>query len=152
MKSKNAYFTVEAALVFPVVISTIIFVIYILLFQYDRCLLEQDVGATALWGSRVEFTDAATLTTKTQERIAQINRDKYAAWEITALRAALERNCFTATGAGHVRIPVPGWSLWGGDNIWEVEAEYGYERLSPVLFVRLCRSVRQRQSEYTDGD
>lgn len=152
MKKQNAYFTVEAAMVFPVIISTILFVVYTFLFRYDRCLLEQDVGAAALWGSRVEYTDTNSLTTKTRERMAQIYREKYAAWEMTALNASLERSWFTAVGKGQVRFPVSGWSLWGGDNIWEVEAEYSYERLSPVAFVRLCRRLRQRQEENADSD
>ena len=65
MKGKNAYFTVEAALVFSITISVILFVVYLLLFQYDRCLLEQDMGAMALWGSRVEASDGMSLEEKT---------------------------------------------------------------------------------------
>lgn len=53
MEKKNAYFTVEAALVLPIVIAALLFVIYMMLFQYDRCLLEQDMGAIALWGALV---------------------------------------------------------------------------------------------------
>lgn len=55
MEKKNAYFTVEAALVLPIVIAALLFVIYMMLFQYDRCLLEQDMGAIALWGSGGRF-------------------------------------------------------------------------------------------------
>ena len=64
MRDRNAYFTVEAALVLPVVIGAILFVIYMMLFQYDRCLLEQDIGGIALWGSIVEASDTAELEQK----------------------------------------------------------------------------------------
>ena len=42
MKRVSAYMTVEAALIIPIVMGSILFVVYMMLFQYNRCLLEQD--------------------------------------------------------------------------------------------------------------
>ena len=48
-KESDAYFTVEAAILYPIILSVILLMTYLLLFQYDRCLLEQDIGkATVL--------------------------------------------------------------------------------------------------------
>ena len=47
-KKAGAYLTVEAALILPMVLGVIILVIYLLFFQYDRCLMEQNVGKLAL--------------------------------------------------------------------------------------------------------
>lgn len=138
MKKENAYFTVEAALVFPMVISVILFVIYMLIFQYDRCLLEQDLGAMALWGSRVETPSGVSLEDLTRQRVAAMYREKYAVWQITALDASLERNCFSVEGAGQLTFPLPGWNFWSRKNVWSTEADYHYDRVSPVTFVRLC--------------
>lgn len=143
MKNGNAYFTVEAALVLPAVIGAILFVIYTMLFQYDRCLLEQDIGAIALWGSLAEASDTAQLEQKTQERMAGLYREKYMAWRMTRLDASLDRNRFLAEGAGQLTFPVPGWNFWNGDNVWEVRASYGYSRLSPVTFIRLCHRFKE---------
>ncbi|MCI9336355.1 MAG: hypothetical protein HFH93_02255 [Lachnospiraceae bacterium] len=143
MKNGNAYFTVEAALVLPAVIGAILFVIYTMLFQYDRCLLEQDIGAIALWGSLAEASDTAQLEQKTQERMAGLYREKYMAWRMTRLNASLDRNRFLAEGAGQLTFPVPGWNFWNGDNVWEVRASYGYSRLSPVTFIRLCHRFKE---------
>ena len=143
MKTKNAYFTVEAALVLPVVIGAILFVIYSLLFQYDRCLLEQDIGAIALWGSLLETSDTAKLEQRAQERMAGLYREKYMAWRITQLEAALDKNRFSVEGAGQLVFPTPGWNFWNGDNVWGTRACYGYSRLSPVTFIRLCRRVQE---------
>ena len=41
---QNAYFTVEAALIIPLVLGILVFLIFIMFYQYDRCLLEQDIG------------------------------------------------------------------------------------------------------------
>jgi len=131
---ENAYFTVEAALVFPVVMGTIIFIICMLLFQYDRCLMEQDLGAAALWGSRLEASDAAELREKMQKRLADIYQDKYVAWEHTLMKAILQKNRFSVQGEGRL-------ALWRSGDAWSVEAVYEYDRLSPVTFIRLCRGV-----------
>ena len=54
----RGYFTVEAALVMPVVLLGIALVMYLLIFQYDRCLLEQDTGVLALRGSAIQVEDS----------------------------------------------------------------------------------------------
>ena len=81
MEKKNAYFTVEAALVLPIVIAALLFVIYMMLFQYDRCLLEQDMGAIALWGALVDASDAEDMERKTQGRLGELYREKYVSRE-----------------------------------------------------------------------
>lgn len=143
MEKRNAYFTVEAALVLPIVIATLLFVIYMMLFQYDRCLLEQDLGAIALWGSLADAPDAETLEQKTQARLSQLYRDKYVAWRITGLDVNLEENRFCVEGAGQLTFPAPGWNFWSRENVWGAHASYGYSRLSPVLFIRLCHKFKE---------
>ncbi len=142
MKNRNAYFTVEAALVFPVVTGTILFVIYSMLFQYDRCILEQDMGAMALWGSLEEDRDTAALEEKVQRRMAELYRDKYVTWRFTAMNASLDKNYFSVQGAGEFTIPLKGWNFPGIGEVWGAKADYGYSRLAPVAFIRLCHKFR----------
>lgn len=40
----KGYFTVETSLILPMVLAVQVFLIYAMLRQYDRCLLEQDMG------------------------------------------------------------------------------------------------------------
>ena len=40
--SEEAYFTVEAALVMPVVLAIIVMIIYMSFYLYDRCVMQQD--------------------------------------------------------------------------------------------------------------
>ena len=47
-KNYKAYFTVEAAVLDPIVLGVIVLMTYLLFFQYDRCLLEQDMGRAAV--------------------------------------------------------------------------------------------------------
>lgn len=143
MRKENAYMTVEAALLFPFVMGTILFVIYMLLFQYDRCLLEQDMGALALWGSLAQAPDMETLEEKVQGRVADVYREKYMMWRFSALDASLDKNKFSAKGAGAVFFPFGGLNFWGGGNVWGAQAAYGYSRLAPVTFIRTCHKIRE---------
>lgn len=142
MERENAYLTVEAALVFPLVMGMILLVVYLLLFQYDRCLLEQDLGAMALWGGQVEEDDTAALEQRVQTRMAELYREKYVAWEFESLDANLNKNRFSVKGRGRLSFPVPGFNFWGSGNVWEAGADYGYSRFSPVNFIRICRKAK----------
>ena len=136
----NAYFTVEAAFIVPIVMSTVLFVIYILFYQYNRCLMEQDLGAMALWGSRIE-DNGAMLEEKTRERMGEFYWDKYVAWEMTTFNATLGNNSYVVKGAGHLTFPLPRWNFWSKENAWGAKVEYEYRRISPAAFIRLCHRV-----------
>ena len=47
----DGFFTVEAAMVLSITLSAILLIIYLLFFQYNRCLMEQDMGTLALRGA-----------------------------------------------------------------------------------------------------
>lgn len=132
----------EAALVFPVALGTVLFIVYMLLFQYNRCLMEQDLGALALWGSRVTSEDSKELQELVRKRTSEIYRDKYVVWKMLALDVKLEHNRFAVTGKGQLTFPVPGLNFWNRNNVWEAEADYRFWRISPVDFVRLCNRVK----------
>lgn len=143
MKKENAYMTVEAALLFPFVIGSILFVIYMLFFQYDRCLLDQDMGAMALWGSTIQNSDTEALEAEIQKRVAGVYKEKYMMWRFSALDAALDKNRFSAKGAGAVSFPFAGLNFWGGGNVWSAQAAYSYSRLAPVIFIRTCHRFQE---------
>ncbi len=155
IQEANGYFTVEAAMVFPVALGTVLFIVYMLIFQYDRCLLEQDMGALALWGSRVRAESSAELRSLIQKQTNEIYKDKYAVWKMLVLDVKLEHNRFTATGKGQLAFPVPGMNFWNRENVWTAEAEYRFWRILPTDFVRLCNRVKtwwETEDEIEDAE
>lgn len=144
MRVKNAYFTVEAALVLPMVMSAMLIGIYLFCYQYDRCLLEQDMGSLLVWGSAMTAENAGKteiIAESLQQRAAQTNREKYAAWKLTAIDIRLERNNLSLIGQGELAFPVTGWNLWNHDNLWEAQVSYESSRLSPVFYIRQYRKL-----------
>lgn len=80
-KESDAYFTVEAAILYPIILSVILLMTYLLLFRYDRCLLEQDIGkATVLSGSKWTLTKEQ-LNDYMQKKALHFDEEKYIAWE-----------------------------------------------------------------------
>lgn len=140
--NKNAYFTVEAALVFPYAVGVLLFVVYMLLFQYDRCLLEQDVGEAAMWGCCAEAEEPEKLKQMIEEHMKGLYQDKYAAWKMEAFEAKLKKNSFSVTGRGGLTFPVPAWNFWSGRNMWTAEKNYCFSRISATEFIRLCRRAQ----------
>lgn len=153
-KSCEAYFTVEATLVLPLVMSAILLDIYLFCFQYDRCLMEQDMGSLILWCSEIRLENADTakeLEEKIQNRTSNIYRDKYVAWELTTVDVQLEKNRISIVGRGQLTFPVPGWNLWNDINLWKDEVTYESRSISPVFYIRQLRKLDDMLHRGNDG-
>ena len=94
MKRINGYFTVEAALVFPFVMGVVIFIIYILFFQYDRCLMEQSAGTLAMRCCTLQTRDREELV-QTIYVQAQTDDKGYVAWDMQDTEIQAKENYFT---------------------------------------------------------
>lgn len=145
MKGQNAYFTVEAALVLPLVISAMLLVTYLFCYQYDRCLLEQDMGSLALWSSSTAsgyVEDTEELNKLLQHHAADIYQGKYVAWKSTKVEVRLEKNQVSVSGSGELTFPVPGWNLWNNSSHWEAKTSFQNSRPSPVFYIRQYRKLK----------
>ena len=142
---RNAYFTVEAALILPMVMSAMMMGIYMFSYLYDRCLLEQDAGRLMLQSSSL-LMETHMETEEIEGRIrslaADINKEKYAAWEFGEISIKLEENRLSVTGQGSLAFPLPGWNLWNDDNLWDARADFCSHRLSPVFYIRQYRKLQ----------
>lgn len=140
----SAYFTVEAVLILPLIISAMLMGIYLFCYQYDRCLLEQDIGSLMLWCSgemQSNTGEASELEDRIRAHSKEIYREKYAAWELTTVDVGLKQDSISVRGQGQLIFPVPGWNLWNDSNLWEAGVEYKCHRLSPVFYIRQFRRL-----------
>ncbi len=137
-----ASFTAEAAFVLPVIFGALLLMIYLFLYQYDRCLLEQDMGNLALWGSTIPVESAAKWKQQLEHRASSVYQDKYAAWETTDIHVELKNNQVLVKGKGILHFPLPGWNIWSQENAWTAEIVYKTERLSPVFFIRQYHKLK----------
>lgn len=133
-------------MVLPMVMGVLFFAVYLLLFQYNRCLLEQDAAALAMWGSTLRGEEEE-IVSEIEMRIESIYREKYLVWEMTEFNARIKNNVFTVLAGGEVKFPLPGWNFWNDENVWETQSEWSYQRLQPVEFVRMCNKLRESKGE-----
>lgn len=146
MNRRNAYFVVEAALVLPLVMSAMMIGIYLFCYQYDRCLLEQDMISLMLWSNAIATENAGEseeIKEILQTRASDINLEKYAVWEMTAVEIKLEKNDISLIGRGELAFPIAGWNRWNDDNLWKAEVQYKCDRLSPVFYIRQYRKLQR---------
>lgn len=142
MKKINAYFTVEAALVFPLVMSALLLTVFLFLFQYDRCLMEQDMGILAVYAGSLGAEDETEMKSLIEYRLSGLYKDKYVAWEMDKLQITLERNEVKIEGRGKLKFPVPEWNFFHKDNVLGAQAVRRVRRSSPADFIRLYRRIR----------
>lgn len=140
----NAFFTVEAAVIMPLVIAAILLTVSLFLYQYDRCLIEQDMAAQALKAAAAAAETAEELAEKLQLQTAGLYRNKYVAWDIIALDIKVKRGIVQAAGEGELRFLFPRWNFWNDHNIWNTRAEYKAHRIDPMEFIRNCRRLKAK--------
>lgn len=137
----DAYFTVEAALIIPLVMAVIIFLMYMMFYQYNRCLMEQDLGVLLIKGSVWEVESAKDRVQSISANEEKRNYDKYLIWEKGVVTAVQEKGKLTVSQRGQLMFPFAGWQIKGADRVWMSEAEYKSKLLSPTFFVRSCRKI-----------
>lgn len=138
---QNAYFTAEAALVLPLVMGAVIFTVFLFIFQYDRCLLEQDMNMLAVWAGTAPAENAGDLETIIRRKTSEISQDKYIVWETDALQITVKGDEVTVDGGGSLTFPLPEWNFFETGNVWSARTRRETLRISPADFVRLYRKI-----------
>lgn len=138
----KAYFTVEAALVLPFAMGALLLTIFLFIFQYDRCLMEQDAGLLVLYAGTLEAEDGEEAALLINEKASEIYWDKYVAWEMEKLQVIWEKNEVRVEGEGKLTFPVPGWNFYNEKNVWRAKVLRSAVRFSPVDFIRVYRRIQ----------
>lgn len=140
-KLSNAYFTVEAALVLPFVTGALIFTVFLFVFQYDRCLLEQDINVLAICAGTATAENGEELEAIIQRKAAEVFVDKYAAWTMQELQIGVKGDRVNVRGGGYLTLPLPEWNFLGEENEWEAWTLRETLRTSPADYIRLYRKM-----------
>lgn len=146
----EAYFTVEAAILYPVILSVIVLMMYLLFFQYDRCLLEQDVGkAAVLNGSKWTLTKEQ-LNEYMQKKSMHFEEEKYIAWENENPLWKLEKNEVIIEKTGRLRYPFAGMGT--EEKFWSAKASFRMNRISPVFLLRRSRKIQDQRDNAKENN
>ena len=136
----KAYFTVEASLVMPMVIGSIIFIMGFLLFWYNRCLMEQDLNVLAIRGSQLKAEDPEQFLGELRDwKFANLS-EKFYGWTREGITYSRERNLIRLNEKGKMIL---------GDRIWKAEVTGTTLRMNAAAFLRTCRKTSRALEEKT---
>ena len=127
-------------MVFPMVLLTIVLIIYLLFFQYNRCLTEQDIGILALRGAILQAEDNEDRMQQLKEQAAGLYSEKYIAWDSGEIPVRLEKGKIYVEQSGQIKFPFRG-GIFEGNQVWTVTAAYENRIISPVFFIRSYRKI-----------
>lgn len=136
----NGYFSVEAALVFPLVLGTIILLIYLGFYQYDRCMLEFDMAMVALAGCSSDEQELEMVLDEMEKAAIGIAKGKYIAWESENINIEATGKYIRASGGGKLRFPFK-FLIQEVNSVWEAKRSYENKRIEPVRFVRTYKKL-----------
>lgn len=104
-KQVEGYFSVEAALVLPIVLGVYLFLIVLLFVQHDRCLLEQDMASMMLKAVNHAGTPKQQLD-YLQELTAQWDRGQYLWIKQQSPHFTIQGQKIRLEAAGEYTMPV----------------------------------------------
>ncbi|MDR0964003.1 MAG: hypothetical protein LBM60_05255 [Clostridium sp.] len=123
----KAYFTVEAALVMPIVLGVHVFILYALSFLYNRTLFEQDIFALTLRGGISQEDHIQNRIDEIELETEKIYWDKYLWLEWDDPTMDIQGDHITIS-ANAVQI--------GAGKVWLIQSKQRSDHINPVLFIR----------------
>lgn len=142
-KQRNAYLTVEASLVVPIVLFVHVMAILLLIFKYDRCLLEQDAAKLVVSVCAAQERDGDSLTAYMQSCAKEVYLEKYVLWEMTTMDIRQKGDTIFAQGGGGLTCGLPEALSFGGDTVLQADTVYEAKRIHPCEVLRAFRKVKE---------
>ena len=128
----RGYMTVEAACIMPIVLYVQIFLLYLMFYQYDRCLLEQDTVLAAVKG---------------EERLAGREKERYLAFRGSAAEVKKGVGTVKAKMEGEVILPFSQIAEWLGGRNMKMKAAFEKWEVDPVFWIRLYQKTEKEGAE-----
>ncbi len=139
--------TVEAALIMPVVLFVMIFVIYSGFAMYDRCVMEEDTASAVLRGSNMFRNTSEEITDYIQEE--GIRPELEEVMLLDDFQGSVKADLLTVEVSMKGSVTVPFRELLDEveDPFWQIEVKADALRYHPGRFLRLIKVVENKHAE-----
>ena len=138
----KGYMTVEASMVLPIAFGVIMFVLSLLFYSYDRCLLEQEVAALIVRSEYLAGEDLEEKVRNVDGAVREWYLDKYVWMDIEVPEIQVGANGIQVKAKGTFLGPFFGTAL--------VEREE--MRLSPTFLIRQNRKLKELAEKGEEED
>jgi len=139
-KEEQAYMTVEASLVLPTVIGGIIFILYLGIFLYNYCTINQTAYIAALRGSQIKNVSTDEIDNYVKKQIDELLFQNILAREEVKKEVRTSIGKVTVKMSTDVNIPFTDL-LSAKIHIWEIETEGYANRVNPIEIIRGVRKI-----------
>lgn len=139
----NAYFSLEACLIMPLVFYCIVFLIYTGFYQYDRCLLYQDTYRLLIRGSQVKFVGSVEVAQRIQEEDAGWYYEKYAICSFGKKTVEVEHGNIHLSQEAALAVPFPVLVPGTGKGFGSIRVDVTGGRIRPTDTIRNCRKIEK---------
>lgn len=132
----------EATLIFPVILFTYIFLVYLGIYQYDRCVLEQDLRCALVRTKELSGMGDSRKEFYVSQVFEELNEDKRLALTLSAAEFEEKYDKVQGNVTGQMAVPFLQISENGLRPVWSARVEGSMDAWNPVAFIRLCERVR----------
>ena len=139
-KEEQAYMTVEASLVLPTVIGGIIFILYLGIFLYNYCTINQTAYIAALRGSQIKNVSTDEIDNYVKKQIDELLFQNILAREEVKKEVRTSIGKVTVKMSTDVNIPFTDL-LSAKIHIWEIKTEGYANRVNPIEIIRGVRKI-----------
>lgn len=151
-KKENAYLTVEACIIMPIVFYTIVFLIYVGFYHYNNCILQQDIFRMLLRGAQEKASSNEEVAQNIKEEDANWYYEKYVLcrWEDKLIEVSHDEIRIRQQAAMETSMPI--LIKWLGREWWKIDFDFTCTRIHPTDTIRNCRKIeRMVERENNDG-
>ena len=141
-KEKNAYFTVEASMLIPLILGGIIFVIYLGIYLYDVCTLKQVSYIAALRGSQLKNVSGEEIKGYTEQQLNKLLEHQILAKEKSDTQINITNSKVKVKVTTKITMPFSEFIL-KTIGFWKIENKAEANRLNPVDIIRNVRKVNE---------
>lgn len=137
MKKVDAFVTIEYTLLLPVLLMLYTFLIYIGLYQYNQCIMQNNVCLLALEGYHKNY--AAEEFKPLYQMEEELNADKYILGENIRTQYEIRRGKLRISSQGELTNPLSKLGL--GQAQWELRGACEVSCVQPTQFLRLSKEI-----------
>ena len=107
-KFVSAYMTLELSLLFPVILTVLICVIYLFFFSYNQTVAFQNAAISALYGKGFAYTDteSSVLTQKMYDVLERLNKNQYLSMRSLKQTVEINKNDIKVLQTGDMVMPL----------------------------------------------
>ncbi|MBQ7944797.1 MAG: pilus assembly protein [Lachnospiraceae bacterium] len=143
LRKKDAgYFTVEAALVMPFVMLIITMMLFLAIYCYDRCVMEQCAYEAALRGSSNRYRENTLASQEAMNAAATLTEGKLFALKDLNYEVTVDMNRITVTYTAELNMPFVSWLVQEfGSQDFKLEVKREALRNRQVTLIRAFRKI-----------